>query len=130
MSLWLQHDSDHLSCPVLGGNARGSSTLTFRLRKQGAKAEMERLLQGYPHWVRGWDPGTECQMGPEAAGVSVGIFVAIEMFLEVCRVFRSWHQPCPENHVVCFTMFLMPFYLPKEFSGSCLVLGLKFTDVL
>lgn len=63
--------------------------------------------------------------------LSVGVLASIDMFLQdVCRVFRSWHQPCPENQVVPFTMFPMPFSLPKEFYGNCPVFGLKFIDIL
>lgn len=85
---------------------------------------MERLFWGYPHWAQGWELGTECQMGSEAARVGVGSFVSIETCLwDVWRAFGSWHQSCSENHAVTFHSVSDAFLVPREFSSSCPVSG-------
>ena len=122
--VWLEHDSDHLSCPSPEGSVRNSSTLTLRLEEVGC-----RLSPACPHCMQSWEPGTEILMGSAVLGMgvpgSVGLFLEESgrpLEIGTSLVLKTmWHP---------FLMSLVPFYYQRSTRGaSCPFSGLEFTDI-
>lgn len=116
ISLWLEHDSDHLSCPIPLGTIRSSSTRTFRLEEVGRQTPWK----DFPRLVltaAEVGAGDRDSHGLCCAGHgSTCVYRPVSM--EFQRTFVNRHQPCPENHVASFLNVPDALLLPKEFSGS------------
>lgn len=117
--VWLEHDSDHLSCPSPEGSVRNSSTLTFRLEEVGRQRPHGNT---FPGLSSRWAEVGAGDRDPDGLGCAGHSSTCVDRPVSrgFRRAFGNWHEPCPENHVAPFLNVSDALLLPKELSESSL----------